>query len=213
MPNNRLPLIAGNWKMNTTVEEARALASSLVSRLRGVRNVEILLCPPFISLVTVGIEIRGTNLKLGAQNVHHEGGGAFTGEVSLAMLDGLCSYVIIGHSERRQLFGEKNKAINNKIRSILTRRMTPILCVGETLEQRESNKTTRVLQHQVSVALMGCLGRMISSSPMNLSGPSAPAKPPPLSTPSGPYPLSETLFLGVWEAGLLKRPAFSTEAA
>ena len=99
MPNTRPPLIAGNWKMNTTVAEARALSKTLASNLNGVPAVEVLLCPPFISLTTVGAEIAATTLKLGAQNLHPEPKGAFTGEVSPAMLSGLCDYVIVGHSE------------------------------------------------------------------------------------------------------------------
>ena len=149
MPNNRLPLIAGNWKMNTTVDEARALAKTLASNLNGAPGVEVLLCPPFISLTTVGSEISGTTLKLGAQNLHPEPKGAFTGEVSPAMLTGLCDYVIVGHSERRALFGEDDDFVNRKLHSALAHDITPILCVGETLAQRESNTTEEVLTRQV----------------------------------------------------------------
>ena len=149
MPNNRLPLIAGNWKMNTTVAEARALSKTLASNLNGAPGVEVLLCPPFISLTTVGSEIAGTTLKLGAQNLHPEPKGAFTGEVSPAMLAGLCDYVIVGHSERRALFGEDDDFVNRKLHSALAHDITPILCVGETLAQRESNTTEEVLTRQV----------------------------------------------------------------
>ena len=149
MPNTRLPLIAGNWKMNTTVAEARALAKALASNLNGAPGVEVLLCPPFISLTTVGSEISGTTLKLGAQNLHPEPKGAFTGEVSPAMLSGLCDYVIVGHSERRALFGEDDDFVNRKLHAALTHDITPILCVGETLAQRESNTTEEVLTRQV----------------------------------------------------------------
>ena len=149
MPNTRLPLIAGNWKMNTTVAEARALAKALASDLNGAPGVEVLLCPPFISLTTVGSEISGTTLKLGAQNLHPEPKGAFTGEVSPAMLSGLCDYVIVGHSERRALFGEDDDFVNRKLHAALTHDITPILCVGETLAQRESNTTEEVLTRQV----------------------------------------------------------------
>ena len=149
MPPTRLPLIAGNWKMNTTLAEARALANALASNLNGVSGVEVLLCPPFISLTTVGSEISGTTLKLGAQNLYPEPKGAFTGEVSPAMLAGLCDYVIIGHSERRALFGEDDAFVNRKLHSALAHDITPILCVGETLAQRESDTTDEVLTRQV----------------------------------------------------------------
>ena len=149
MPNTRLPLIAGNWKMNTTVAEARALANALASNLNGAPGVEVLLCPPFISLTTVGARYPDTTLKLGAQNLHPEPKGAFTGEVSPAMLAGLCDYVIVGHSERRALFGEDDDFVNRKLHSALAHDITPILCVGETLAQREANTTEEVLTRQV----------------------------------------------------------------
>ena len=153
MTPTRLPLIAGNWKMNTTVDEARILANALASNLNGAPGVEVLLCPPFISLTTVGSEISGTTLKLGAQNLHPEPKGAFTGEVSPSMLAGLCDYVIVGHSERRALFEEDDSFINLKVHSAITHGITPILCVGETFAEKKSQMTRSVLTQQVKQGL------------------------------------------------------------
>ena len=149
----RLPLIAGNWKMNTTLREAYTLAQALASNLNAAPDVEVLLCPPFISLTTVADAIGGSTLKLGAQNLHPETKGAFTGEIAPTMLSGLCDYVIIGHSERRTLFGEDDAFVNRKVHAALAHGITPILCVGETLDQRDANATDEVLTRQINLGL------------------------------------------------------------
>ena len=155
MATMRVPLIAGNWKMNTTVAEARGLAEALVASLNRVAGVEVVLCPPSISLTTVRDVIRGSFLKLGAQNMHPQEKGAFTGELSHLMLRGVCDYVILGHSERRHIFGEEDDFINKKVQAALAAGLTPILCVGETLEERESGTTRDVLVRQVTRGLEG----------------------------------------------------------
>src|SRR5439155_21773869 len=130
MAGNRRPIVAGNWKMNTTVGEARQLAAALLRPLRDLRGVDAVLCPPFISLAAVQEAIAGTRIGLGAQNCYPEPKGAFTGEISPAMLADLgCSYVILGHSERRQHLGESDAFIARKVRAALDNHMTPILCV------------------------------------------------------------------------------------
>jgi len=151
----RVPLIAGNWKMNTTVDEAVQLVKEMLPGLDGIGKIEKLVCPPFISLTSVGQVLKGTSVKLGAQNVHYMGKGAYTGEISPIMLAGICEYVIIGHSERRQYFGDTNEVVNKKIQAALGGGMKPILCVGESLEENESGKTEEVVTGQLRQSLAG----------------------------------------------------------
>jgi len=151
----RLPVVAGNWKMNTTVEEAVALAGQLRAGLDEIAGVETVVCPPFVSLVAVKIVIDGSAVKLGAQNMFYKETGAYTGEISPLMLADLCHYVIIGHSERRQHFGETDAAVNRKLKAAIEVGLKPILCIGETLEEKEAGGTEDVLNRQLTQGLAG----------------------------------------------------------
>lgn len=151
----RTPIIAGNWKMNKLNKEADALVKELVPLVKDA-ECEVVLCVPFTDIVTVRKAIRGTNIRLGAQNVHWAESGAFTGEISAAMLKELkVEYVIIGHSERRQYFNETNETVNKRIQAALNYKLKPIVCIGETLEERESGQTEQVLYTQIIECLRG----------------------------------------------------------
>lgn len=146
--------IAGNWKMHKSAGEAVELVNSIKDGVKDVDAVDIVVCPPFTALPMVAEAARGSNVKVGAQNVHWEENGAFTGEIAPSMLCDLgVSYAIIGHSERRQLFGETDEGVNKRLQSALKAGLTPIVCVGETLEQREKGEAEKVIEQQVTRSL------------------------------------------------------------
>lgn len=151
----RKPFVAGNWKMNKTVEQARELVSELVPGLQGIPQVERVICPPFSALLPICAMLQGTDIGLGAQNLHWEASGAFTGEISPAMVKEFCQYVIIGHSERRTYFGETDETVNKKVKAALNIGLIPIVCIGETLSEFESGKTGDILTRQVLEGLSG----------------------------------------------------------
>lgn len=151
----RTPLIAGNWKMNTLRDEALALVRALRERVDGVRGVEKLVCPPFVYLHEVRAALAGSTISVGAQNVYWEEKGAFTGEISVTQVGEVCAYAIIGHSERRQLFGETDETVNLRVKAAIAHGVKPIMCVGETLEQRQADRTAEVLVRQTRGGLAG----------------------------------------------------------
>jgi triosephosphate isomerase len=151
----RIPFVAGNWKMNTTATEAEELVFEMLEKLDMIEGVEKVLCPPFVSLVAVNMMLRGSSIKLGAQNMYFETKGAYTGEISPLMLSELCEFVILGHSERRWYFGETDEIVNKKVKAALVNKLKPILCVGERLEENEAGKTEEVVNWQMTAALNG----------------------------------------------------------
>jgi triosephosphate isomerase len=151
----RTPLVAGNWKMNKTAAEARELVATMGTMLREIASVEKVLCPPFLAIPALAEILAGSGIGLGAQNMHWEEKGALTGEVSPAMVREFCNYVIIGHSERRTYFGETDESVNRKLHSAMKVGLTPIVCVGETLEQYEAGSTSDVVHRQVTLGLAG----------------------------------------------------------
>lgn len=162
---SRKPIVAGNWKMNKTVAEAIDLASAIKRDLSGCKDVDIVLCPPFTALKAVSDVITGTHIDLGSQNMHWEKSGAYTGEISAEMLrEVYCHYVILGHSERRAYFGETDQIVNRKTKAALESNLTPIVCVGETLQERESGKTNDVVGTQVRGSLAGLSPRQLVDS-------------------------------------------------
>jgi len=152
----RTPVIAGNWKMHNTVNESLALVRALKGLVAGVSGVEIIVAPVFTALGAVAAEIKGSNIALSSQNVFWEEKGAYTGEIAPGMLKDVgCTYAIIGHSERRQYFGETDESVNKRVKAALKAGLTPIMCVGETLAEREGGKTLEVVSRQVTGGLSG----------------------------------------------------------
>src|SRR4051812_41054289 len=160
----RKKLIAGNWKMNKTPADGVALIAEIAAAVSKVTDVEIVVCPPFTGLESAAKALEGSALKLGAQNMHHEASGAFTGEISAPMLRALfATHVILGHSERRSYFGEKDDFINKKVLAALKNQLRPILCVGETLAEREAGSTLKVVQTQLEAGLEGVSKELAAS--------------------------------------------------
>lgn len=152
----RQPLIAGNWKMNKLVADARPFLKTLRAAVAHVRDRQVVVCPPYTALVAAAEELKGSNIGLGAQNAHWEKNGAFTGEISVAMAAEVgCQFVIVGHSERRQYFGETDATVNKRMLAVEAGGLTPIVCIGETLQEREHNQTFAVIERQMKTGLVG----------------------------------------------------------
>jgi len=151
----RKPLVAGNWKMNKTVDKATLLVADMLPGLEAVKTVDRVICPPFTSLMVASGMLAGTEVGLGAQNMHWEESGAFTGDISPQMVKEFCEFVIIGHSERRAYFNETDETVNKKVKAAFEAGLTPIVCVGESLEQYEAGKTEAIVTAQVKADFEG----------------------------------------------------------
>lgn len=158
----RRPILAGNWKMHKTIQEAIALVHEMKAGLEAVDTVDRVLCPSFVSLSAVSEMLKDSPIAVGAQNMYWEAQGAYTGEVSPLMLKGVCEYVILGHSERRQYFGDTDETVNKKVKAALKHGLKPIVCVGENLDQNEAGKTHVVVSGQVKGSLAGLSSAQVS---------------------------------------------------
>jgi len=158
----RRPILAGNWKMNKTVQEAIALVHEMKAGLEAVEIIDRVLCPPFVAVSSVSEMLKDSQIAVGAQNMYWENQGAFTGEISPLMLKDICEYVIIGHSERRQYFGETDETVNKKVKAALSHGLKPIVCVGENLEQNEARQTHALISGQVRLGLEGLTASQVS---------------------------------------------------
>ena len=153
---NTKPIVAGNWKMNESGEEGVSFVGKIKNRILDKAEAKVIFCPPFTSLFSIVKTLNGTDFGVGAQNAHFEVEGAYTGEISVGMLKSTgVQYVILGHSERRHIFGETDVWINKKIHAVLNAELVPIFCIGETLDDRKSNQTTQVLENQINLGLQG----------------------------------------------------------
>lgn len=159
----RQPIIAGNWKMNKTIDEAVALVRAMRDELDSITSVESVVCPPFMALPAVAEALAGSRVAVGAQNMHWAEQGAYTGEIAPGMLVGLCKYVIIGHSERRQYFAETDETVNKKAHAAFAHNLIPIVAVGENLEQNRAGQTSEIVSTQVTGALEGLSSEQVAS--------------------------------------------------
>jgi len=160
----RKPIIAGNWKMHNTGAQGVALVTELAKLTADATNVDIVVCPTFTTLSTVASALTGTKIHLGAQNMHWEKKGAFTGEITAEMLtDVCCEYVLVGHSERRQYFAETDATVNKKVKAALEAKLVPIMCVGESLEEREAGTTETLVGQQVRLGLEGLTAEQVAT--------------------------------------------------
>ncbi len=178
----RTPIVAGNWKMNKTVAQARQLVYEMQTDLEAIAGVEKVLCPPYPALMAVYEMLAGTSIQVGAQNLYWESKGAYTGEVAPDMIAEFCRYIIIGHSERRAYFGETDDTVNRKVKAALDAGLTPIVCVGETLEENQAGRTDEVVSRQIKAALNGLqaeavAGLVIAYEPVWAIGSGLPATP------------------------------------